>query len=108
MSLDRMIWTGKNRTWVGRLGALPLAALLCCIGCETCPYSNDGECDDGRPCAVTALCAFGTDEADCSNIGACDPANSCVYADDGECDDGRPGSVTSLCDFGTDFNDCGP
>ncbi len=33
---------------------------------STCPYAGDGECDDGRPGSVTALCGRGTDCADCS------------------------------------------
>ena len=85
------------------------AALMFAWGCgtdNTCAYANDGECDDGRDCAVTALCALGTDSNDCVGVGGCDPANSCVYANDGECDDGRSGSVTDLCDPGTDSDDC--
>ena len=34
--------------------------------CEnTCPSSNDGECDDGGEGSIFALCALGTDCADC-------------------------------------------
>lgn len=91
------------------LTCLAAAVLLFTYGCgtdNTCAYANDGECDDGRDCAVTALCALGTDSNDCVGVGGCDPANSCVYAFDGECDDGRTGSVTNLCDPGTDSSDC--
>ena len=34
--------------------------------CENfCPYSFDGECDDGGPGALNALCGYGTDCGDC-------------------------------------------
>ena len=88
------------------LAVAVLPALTGCTGTGACEFTNDGECDDGRDCAETALCDFGTDEADCSFIDECDPANSCVYAFDGECDDGSPGSVTDLCEPGTDDSDC--
>lgn len=93
------------------MAALPVAALFFCLGCETdtCAFSNDGVCDDGRTCAGTNVCALGTDATDCVNVGPdCDLPNSCQFANDGECDDGRPGSVSSVCNPGTDFNDCGP
>jgi hypothetical protein len=32
---------------------------------DTCPYANDRECDDGGPNSLYAVCAFGTDCADC-------------------------------------------
>jgi hypothetical protein len=35
-------------------------------GCDdTCVTANDGECDDGGQGAVTSICGFGTDCADC-------------------------------------------
>jgi hypothetical protein len=67
---------------------------------NTCDFPNDGECDDGRPCAETALCESGTDANDCAGVGDCPTENSCVYANDGECDEG------GACDPGTDENDC--
>ena len=91
---------------VGLAGALMLAA-----GCETdsCEFANDGVCDDGRTCAGTNVCAFGTDASDCLGVVDCDdPSNSCYYANDGECDDGRDGASTDICNPGTDENDCGP
>lgn len=48
-----------------------IAALLFAAGCETpycadtCRHALDGECDDGRPGAVTGLCGLGTDCSDC-------------------------------------------
>lgn len=36
------------------------------VGCDdSCVYARDGECDDGRPAAVTSLCDPGTDCTDC-------------------------------------------
>lgn len=32
---------------------------------NSCPYANDGECDDGGPGAQYAECTLGTDCADC-------------------------------------------
>lgn len=32
---------------------------------NTCPYANDGECDDGGPGSLYDVCAFGTDCGDC-------------------------------------------
>ena len=32
---------------------------------NTCPYANDGECDDGGPGATYDICDLGTDCADC-------------------------------------------
>lgn len=57
-----------------------VAACLVCLvwlgGCSpqsSCLYTNDGECDDGRPGAPFALCAPGTDEADCAGLEAASP-----------------------------------
>lgn len=41
---------------------LALAEPVCEHSCST---AADGECDDGGPAADSALCAFGTDCADC-------------------------------------------
>ncbi len=65
---------------VAMFGAM-LCGLTLLIGCDPgqicdivpelcdpptpCPFRNDGECDDGRPGAETALCDFGTDPEDC-------------------------------------------
>jgi hypothetical protein len=35
---------------------------------EFCAYRGDGECDDGRPGAVTAVCPAGSDTADCVSV----------------------------------------
>lgn len=57
-----------------RLGAnagLVIAVVLAACGCNPtycsneCPFAGDGECDDGRPGAVTGVCARGTDCGDC-------------------------------------------
>jgi hypothetical protein len=95
-------------------------------GCtDTCEFADDGECDDGGDGAMTDLCAFGTDCADCGaraggTSGGTDPSDptdpteapgcthTCEFADDGECDDGGPESDYDYCDLGTDCNDCGP
>lgn len=61
----------RNRDSYRRFGLAVLALLMiACDGshrlCEdTCAWANDGECDDGRDDAVTALCALGTDCGDC-------------------------------------------
>ncbi|MBI4716834.1 MAG: matrixin family metalloprotease [Planctomycetes bacterium] len=77
-------------------------------GCEdSCEYALDGECDDGRPGAVTDLCFPGTDCSDCEDLtGGVDCEDSCEWSFDGECDDGREGAVTDLCFPGTDCTDC--
>jgi hypothetical protein len=36
---------------------------------NSCLFAYDGECDDGRPGAVTSLCLPGTDSADCDPTG---------------------------------------
>eukprot|EP01046_Picozoa_sp_COSAG06_P008334 COSAG06_NODE_418_length_15982_cov_3.455204_7_plen_1527_part_00 len=94
---------------------------------QACPYTNDGECDEGTYCAV------GTDTADCgssSGSGGCPQAHAhrvtvggssrctcedgydvnaagtacelqtCRYTEDGECDEG------TYCAVGTDTVDC--
>ncbi|MBK9376156.1 MAG: TlpA family protein disulfide reductase [Holophagales bacterium] len=46
------------------------------VGCSWgCPHSADGECDDGRPGAVSASCPPGTDCADCLAIPRARPAS---------------------------------
>ncbi len=46
-----------------------LAGLNMGMGCQqcsdTCLFAGDGECDDGGAGAVTTVCPFGTDCADC-------------------------------------------
>ena len=72
---------------------------------DSCPYANDGECDD------SGLCPPGTDATDCSSHRGEEsgesaqndqPDDSCKYANDGVCDDDDPG----LCAPGTDATDC--
>jgi hypothetical protein len=77
-------------------------------GCEdSCEYAGDGECDDGRPGAVTDLCYSGTDCSDCEGFSGGDGCeNSCEFAFDGECDDGRTGAVSGFCFSGSDCCDC--
>jgi len=70
---------------------------------DTCPYSSDGECDDGGPGAEYAWCRGGSDCTDCGF--RC--LNTCALSDDGVCDDGGDGADTGLCMEGTDCNDCG-
>ena len=96
---------------------------LCSDDTAGCPYTADGDCDDGGPGHDYDICAFG---ADCTDCGPREPAalppspppppslspgvlcsNSCTYATDGDCDDGGSGSEYELCDFGTDCTDCG-
>ncbi len=36
---------------------------------DTCPYANDGECDDGGPGSEYSVCGFGTDCGDCGSRG---------------------------------------
>lgn len=110
----------------------PTAPDLGVEGCsDVCPYARDGECDDGGEGAAYALCALGTDCADCgarASGGTEEPPpraipveedppapatdtsclDSCRYAGDGECDDGGPGAVYAVCALGTDCSDCGP
>jgi subtilisin family serine protease len=92
---------------------------------NSCQFANDGECDDGRAAAATALCAADTDCNDCEGGGVVggggggggggndddevtfpplctEETNSCQYAFDSECDEGG-----SVCADGTDSADCG-
>ncbi len=87
-----------------RLVLIVLVLLLAggCNQAALCPYTNDGECDDGRPGADSNACDPGTDAVDCADV---DPT-ICNFTNDGECDDGRPGSVSSICTPGTDEADC--
>lgn len=84
---------------------------------DTCTWAGDGECDDGRPGAITGVCPLGSDCMDCGPVGAGSAAASsggttcmdtCPWAGDGVCDDGASGSETSVCAAGTDCADCGP
>jgi hypothetical protein len=59
-----------------------------CGGNDSCPYANDGECDE------PTYCHSGTDRTDCSGN------DSCPYANDGECDE------PTYCQSGTDRTDC--
>ena len=82
---------------------------------NTCKFSGDNVCDDGRAGSVTSACSPGTDCGDC---GPRLPAvaaragdqclDTCLYVHDNTCDDGGPGSVTRDCAWGTDCGDCGP
>lgn len=78
---------------------------------NTCPFRNDGECDDGRLGADFAVCPCGTDCADCGVRLNCDEDtgcdDTCPFAGDNECDDGEPGSIFEVCACGTDCSDCG-
>jgi hypothetical protein len=92
---------------------------------DTCPWAFDGECDDGGPGSLYAVCALGTDCGDCgprsggstSPDGPADDGSgwsggtcidTCTWAFDGECDDGGPGSLYAVCPLGSDCADCGP
>eukprot|EP01043_Picozoa_sp_COSAG02_P052942 COSAG02_NODE_5781_length_4038_cov_145.567911_3_plen_222_part_00 len=93
---------------------LRLLAGLAMVGggaARLCPFTHDGDCDDGRPGAHTSLCRFGTDTYDCLHMtmrggNRRGGSNTCAFRNDGECDDGRPGAHTSMCLRGTDANDC--
>ena len=65
--------------WIGRIG--------------TCQWTGDGICDE------PALCANGTDSADCSSHQS-QGAATCAYTNDGVCDEG------TYCTHGTDVADC--
>ena len=77
---------------------------------NTCQFADDGECDDGRAGAISAVCAAGSDCNDCDGGGggglpACSTANNgCQFADDNECDESDGGGA---CPDGSDSNDCG-
>lgn len=45
-------------------------SLTICL--DTCQFAFDGECDDGGPGAVTAVCEFGTDCFDCGGASTFD------------------------------------
>ncbi len=94
---------------------------------QACPYTNDGECDEGLYCAIgtdTADCGGSSGSAGCPyahahrvivrgssqcacddgydvNVAgtACEP-QTCRYTEDGECDEG------TYCAMGTDTVDC--
>jgi hypothetical protein len=115
---DTETQAGNSVTYTGQVEVKPLG-----VGDEgggtclnTCYFAFDGECDDGGPGALYALCDRGTDCNDCGvrdadvvddgTGGLC--TDDCQYAFDGECDDGGPGSVYGVCTYGTDCTDCGP
>ncbi len=35
---------------------------------NSCPFANDGQCDDGRLGSLYSICQFGTDEIDCADV----------------------------------------
>ncbi len=62
--------------------------------CEnTCRYAYDGECDDGQPGALTGLCDYGSDCADCGTRGGHPLVEACP---DG-CADGEVCSLELGC-----------
>ncbi len=71
---------------------------------DSCVYAEDGACDDGGPGSTSAVCAVGTDCADCG-YRLCE--DSCTWKGDGACDDGGPGATGDACAYGTDCSDCG-
>ncbi len=89
---------------------------------DRCPHAGDGECDDGGPGAMYAVCPYGSDCRDCGARDGGDPwggdpgqqqgggacSDACAHAGDGECDDGGPGAMYAVCAAGTDCWDCGP
>ena len=52
---------------------------------NTCKYSNDGTCDDGRPGASYSLCKLGTDDTDCRHLGSPEGSSDAVVSCDNEC-----------------------
>jgi hypothetical protein len=109
--------TGNSITYTGQVEVKPLGegdgGGGTCL--NTCFFAYDGECDDGGPGSMYALCDHGTDCYDCGvrdadvGGGAGDLCtDDCAYASDGECDDGGPGSLYTVCEYGTDCTDCGP
>ncbi|MCG3137652.1 MAG: hypothetical protein HJJLKODD_01501 [Phycisphaerae bacterium] len=72
----------------GSGGGGPPSGELCL---ETCPYSGDGECDDGGPGSTFAACFYGTDCADCgertsyeTNADMCADIQQCCPAQQGD------------------------
>lgn len=55
----------------GAMALLTVAGLNMGVGCQqcsdTCLFAGDGECDDGGVGAITTVCPFGTDCADCGS-----------------------------------------
>ncbi len=65
------------RTLAWTMGVIVLTGCEPTYCSNECPLANDGDCDDGRPGAVTGVCARGTDCADCGpNPSAPPPAAS--------------------------------
>ena len=63
---------------------------------DSCPYANDGTCDEPF---LDRGCILGTDTTDC----ILDPYTLCKYINDGVCDEGPD---HQYCLPGTDTNDC--
>jgi len=106
---------------VRRRDAIPTARTLQAgqMCTDNCASARDGECDDGGPNSLYAVCDFGSDCADCGVRNMTDLqgmlnaegqlcANTCGSAHDNECDDGGPNSLYDICALGTDCGDCGP
>jgi protease YdgD len=92
---------------------------------DSCPFANDGECDEPQFFGTSGVCRDGSDATDCRDARTEDqhyaalldalPAglraqlgqDSCEYAFDDECDDAAFGG-TGACDAGTDASDCRP
>ncbi|XP_077863906.1 protein SpAN-like [Saccoglossus kowalevskii] len=72
-----------------------------------CPWSDDGECDDGGVMSVYNVCSYGSDCSDCGIRPHPLCNNACKWNADGMCDDGGPNSIVNVCDYGSDCKDCG-
>lgn len=50
------------------ISILTMTLLTCCeeqVCDDSCPFANDGVCDDGGKDAMHDVCQYGTDCADC-------------------------------------------
>ena len=75
MKNDRALRTSRGKSVAvlklvcGAMTLLTVAGLNMGVGCQqcsdTCLFAGDGECDDGGAGAITTVCPFGTDCADC-------------------------------------------
>jgi len=66
--------------------------------CDTCTWALDGECDNGLPGSVTALCPVGTDCTDCANIGGGGSSGySCINSVCTSVSTGAQYSTLTLC-----------
>jgi hypothetical protein len=85
----------------------PAVAIAYCT--NTCPWPNDGSCDDGGG-GGPQFCDYGSDCGDCGPRPGPNPGptclNTCHWHNDGQCDDGGTGNV-QYCAYGTDCADCG-